>query len=469
MMRDIGIYICNYNKREYVVRCVESLLKQTYKDLDIYVVDNASVDNSVEVLEKTFGKFISVIRNPENLGGSGGFNVGLRDALKKDYKYAVLVDNDVWINQDTIEKMYNYMEEHEDVGILGPKILQMDKPDTVQDLGGSIDDKYNMKGNYYGQKDIGLPDELDCDYISTCTAMARVEAIKKFGFMPEENFIYWDDVEWSKKCQLEGSRTVALGSAKVWHKHSITGQPSSFVKYYLIRNRLHFFAKYVPDGDIDHFIDTILSNVFSQIYGYYNKSMMELFHSVIYAFDDFIHEIRGRADDFKTIQMTEYKIPFSRMLEGKKRIRIFFTDNFIQEDPLDIYHIFLYILYNIQNKYPQKKLWISLEKCSYGLEEFKKTLDKVIEMEGPEFELPEIVLLEDDREVFDLDLRMCEHVKLVEKSILPEVYVDKYCNCITSEDDLTYFKSYSTYEKLFIEMYRPLMRQAVKRIRDRGI
>ena len=64
---------------------------------------------------------------------------------------------------------------------------------------------------------------------------------------------------------------------------------------------------------------------------------------------------------------------------------------------------------------------------------------------------------------------MCEHVKLVEKSILPEVYVDKYCNCITSEDDLTYFKSYSTYEKLFIEMYRPLMRQAVKRIRDRGI
>lgn len=467
-MKEVGIYICNYNKREYVVRCVESLLKQTFESQDIYVVDNASEDDSVEVLEKTFGRQISVIKNPENLGGSGGFNVGLRDALEKNYKYVVLVDNDVWVDSNTIEIMYHYMEKHTDVGILGPKILQMDKSDIVQDLGGSITSSYNMKGNYFGKKDIGLPDEIDCDYISTCTAMARIDAVKKFGIMPEENFIYWDDVEWSKKCQLEGYRTVALGRAKVWHKHSITGQASTFVKYYLIRNRLHYFTKYLSKQNMEHFKEAMLSEVFSQLYGYYNKGMMELFRATVYALDDFLHEIRGKADAFKIMRISEKPTPFGRILEGKSHIRITFMDNFLPEDPMDIYHIFLYIVANIQKQHFQKKLWVSLKRCSYKTVEFTEILKKVIEMDCQEFELPEILVSDDDEEEFDLNLRMCEHVKLVKENVLPEIYVDKYCNCITSEDDYMYFKGCSTNEKLFMEIYRPLMEQAIKRIRSKG-
>ena len=89
--------MCNYNKREYVVRCVESLLKQSYQDRDIYVVDNASTDGSAEALKERFSKQISVIQNEENVGGSGGFDAAIQDALKKDYQYLVLCDNDVWV------------------------------------------------------------------------------------------------------------------------------------------------------------------------------------------------------------------------------------------------------------------------------------------------------------------------------------------------------------------------------------
>lgn len=467
-MKEVGIYICNYNKSEYVVRCVDSLLKQTFGSQDIYVVDNASEDNSVELLESTFGNTITVIKNSENLGGSGGFNVGLRDALQKEYKYVVLVDNDVWINCDTIEIMYHYMENHSDVGILGAKILQMDKPEIVQDLGGSLNSKYNMEGNYYGKLDDGLPLELECDYISTCTAMARISAVKKFGLMPEENFIYWDDVEWSKKCQLEGYRTVAISAAKVWHKHSIMGRPSSFVKYYLTRNRLHFFTKYIPDENVDSFIEVILSEILSQLYGYYNKNMMGLFHTMVYAFEDFLHEIRGKAEEFKTMKTPEKTTPFERVLEGKKRINIFFTDNFHKEDPLDIYCIFLYIVGNIQKKFPQKRLWVSLENCGYDRIAFENLLEQAVKMYRPEFEMPEILFSSDNAgDTFDLEFVMCEHVKLVDKSALPRVYVDKYCNCITSEEDYIYFKGYSMNEKFFKEMYRPLMKQTAMRIRNK--
>ena len=110
VMEKIGIYICNYNKKEYVLKCVESLLKQTLKNVDIYVVDNASEDGSAEALECLFGQKISIIRNCRNLGGSGGFNTGLRDALQKNYEYAVLMDNDVWVEKNAVQIMYEYME-----------------------------------------------------------------------------------------------------------------------------------------------------------------------------------------------------------------------------------------------------------------------------------------------------------------------------------------------------------------------
>ena len=229
-MNNVGCFVCNYNKMDFVLDCVETLLQQSLKNIDVYVIDNASEDDSVVALKEKYGDRITIVVNSENLGGSGGFNTGLRIALEKGYKYAVLIDNDVKLHQDAIGNMFEYMESHPDVGIVGAKILQMSKPNIIQDIGGSITERLQMHGNYYGYVDEDLPADIDSDYLRTCTALARVDAVRKFGLMPEDNFIYWDDVEWSKKCQLAGYKTVAIGSAKVWHNHSITSGVSSFVK-----------------------------------------------------------------------------------------------------------------------------------------------------------------------------------------------------------------------------------------------
>ena len=77
-MNEIGVFICNYNKADYVVECVEKVLNQTLKNLDIYVVDNASTDESVSKLRELFGDTVTVIVNAENIGGSGGFNTGIK-------------------------------------------------------------------------------------------------------------------------------------------------------------------------------------------------------------------------------------------------------------------------------------------------------------------------------------------------------------------------------------------------------
>ena len=84
-MNKVGVFICNYNKADFVVKCVESVKGQTFRDLDILVVDNASTDDSVQKLRQRYGEEVTIIQNEENLGGSGGFGRGIRTALDMGY------------------------------------------------------------------------------------------------------------------------------------------------------------------------------------------------------------------------------------------------------------------------------------------------------------------------------------------------------------------------------------------------
>ncbi|RKI39304.1 glycosyltransferase [bacterium D16-51] len=85
-MKRIGIVICNYNKKDMVIKCIQCVLESKFTDYDIFVVDNASTDGSVDGILQQYPNAVifsqhsvldtglAVIRNAENLGGSGGFN-----------------------------------------------------------------------------------------------------------------------------------------------------------------------------------------------------------------------------------------------------------------------------------------------------------------------------------------------------------------------------------------------------------
>ena len=464
-MKKIGCFVCNFNKREFVVNCVKSLLEQTCKDIDIYVIDNASTDDSVEALQKEYGDQIQVVVNAENLGGSGGFNTGLRIALKKNYQYAVLIDNDVRVDPNAIQIMYDYMETHKDVGILGAKILNMQKPNVVQELGGSITKNMNILGNYFDKIDENLPEILESDCICTCTAMTRVDLMKKFGLMPEDNFIYWDDIEWSKKCQLAGYKTVAINAAKVWHNRSYdNNMPSSFTRYYNVRNRFNYFLKYTEEDKLDDCIEQMLMEVLHVFFSFNGKGYTELVEVVSYAFDDLLHQVRGKAAPYKIKNMPVHQTPFEKRVLESSNIKIKFTDNFKENNENFAFSDFELILRNVQKVNPQNRLGIDLSNCSYTEEEFIRHYKHMAEDADYGYKFPE-VYFSSSNEGYDLCLTMCKDAKLIEKNILPEVYVDRYCNCITSEKDYIYFKSFDTTLQFFKSIYRPLLKQAAEKIR----
>ena len=101
-MNPIGVVICNYNKKDFVLQCVQSILESKEKNFDIYVVDNASSDGSAEALKKAYGNQITVIENKENLGGSGGFNTGLRIVRDKGYSYFMCLDDDAAVDENAL-------------------------------------------------------------------------------------------------------------------------------------------------------------------------------------------------------------------------------------------------------------------------------------------------------------------------------------------------------------------------------
>lgn len=430
-MDKVGVFICNYNKAEFVVRCVKSIREQTYRELDIWVVDNASTDDSVEKLRESFGKEINLIENEENIGGSGGFGRGIRMALESGYKYFMLVDNDAFLDQYAVEHLYNYMEEHEDTGICGAEILCMQHPDKIQDLGGRLDlENYFMGGIIAGVTELSGNAVLECDYVASCTVMARTEAVRKFGGFPEENFIYWDDVEWCTKCWKAGYKVIVNGFAKAYHDFSDRDIRNMFFRYYVNRNRYKFYTKYLPEEKLEDFYQTITREFFSQNYAAMNKGKYGTVLTAWNALDDFMHGITGKAKEGKIVPYAEGLDRLAGRVAKAKSVIIYMARH-TGEDYSGLNNIFRYLM------------------------KHNKDIEIMVTFQLEEYNLSE----------YDLVLELCTHVTRIKENILPRIYIDPWRNYVLDEDDYQYFCNYEQSLTKFQEMYRPLFARQVKELR----
>lgn len=303
-MRKVGVVICNFNKQDYVLKCIDHILNQSFSDFDIYVVDNASTDDSVSLIQEKYKAQVNLVLNEENLGGSGGFNSGMRKALEKDYEFLLLMDNDAFLEKYSLEKMYHVMMERQDIGVVGCKILVADQPDVIQDCGSFIDfEQYDVRIPYKRKSaDIELPRLVECDYVPACALLIRVDVIRKIGLMPEKNFIYWDDMEWGYSCNQAGYKVVALSDAVVYHHSGQRDTGCTFAKYYLWRNRIRFFSKYLPKEKREDFAIKTLTELFRIMYGSYLKEDTNIIQSLMFAWEDGIHNVSGRAKEGRVLQ-----------------------------------------------------------------------------------------------------------------------------------------------------------------------
>lgn len=428
-MKKIGIVVCNYNKCDYVISCLDSIFQSDIDDFDVYVVDNASTDNSVEAIREKFGNKVILLVNTENLGGSGGFNTGLREVLKKEYSYVMCVDNDIRMETNTISALYNFLEGHDDVGMAGSKICFMDDPDRIQTYGATIDfETYGIHDLHRGcLNNDELPVIQYCDYVPACSLMARANIVREIGIMPEDNFIYWDDMEWGYRFTLAGYRVASISESTVYHKGGKNTNPTTFQKYYMFRNRLNFFMKYVKLERKEHFVKTILSELYRSICGCYLKKEYNMVKGFMYAYDDALHGVRGVADSCKILPRIAPD-RFQEIINPQTRVAILFDGN-------------VEGLSNVKRKLSSL---ISIKQLVIiGREE-----DDISNLAK---QYPDCQVVGSDENVkYDVLFQLCSHVFEVDEVYEDAVCVDQWLNLLITEQDYVYGRNYNANQEFFV-------------------
>lgn len=243
----VYIILVNYNGSEDTLACIESLKTVSYGNYKIIVVDNASTDNSYEILKDKIDNQVILIESEKNLGFAGGNNIGISYALENGAQAVLLLNNDTLVEPDFLSYM---MENFKDpkVGIVGSKIKYESKRDTLWFAGGEILwDKFYAK--HYGEKekDSGTYDERkEITFTTGCSMLIHKTLLESIGLLSEEYFMYFEDVDYCARATEKGFKIIYEPKAVIYHKVSAAtgGEESPFAVQWNTRNRILFMEKF---------------------------------------------------------------------------------------------------------------------------------------------------------------------------------------------------------------------------------
>lgn len=312
-MKLIAVIICNYNKKDFVLSCIDSVFASEFNDYDLIVVDNASTDGSVDAIQERFCDRIKLIINKENTGGSGGFNRGMTYAMGCGYKYIYLLDNDVIVEKNAIGALYNFMESHNEAGACGSLIFRANEENIIQEYGANINLKeYDMELLYKNQPyNSNFPIEIMCDYVAACSSMFRSSVLKQVGVIDAEYFVYWDDIALSWKIRNAGYKIYATSESKVWHYGTWRTRPA-FARYYNFRNKFLIFTRYLDDENFELFMEAMILRTFRMLAVNHHENEINFVY--MHALNDALNGRFGKADAYK-ISVIPSKCEVQREIE----------------------------------------------------------------------------------------------------------------------------------------------------------
>lgn len=424
-MKQIGIVICNYNKKNDALACIRSILESKFQDYDIYVVDNASTDGSAEAIRNAYGEQVTLLVNQENLGGSGGFNTGLRAAFQKGYPYLMCVDNDALLDENAVGNLLAFLQEHPETGIAAAKIYHREAPDYVQQFGQKIDfESFCTDVTYLNAYEDGsMPEYVYTDAVAACALMIRRSVIEKIGFMPEENFLYWDDTEWCYLCNRAGWKVASVGNAMALHAMGAKKElENTFPTYYAWRNWIRFFMRYTEPGDWEAMAGTFLDSMFQIVYEGLHKGEKNRSRTVMLAYDDALHGVTGKAGENRIFTLDTADGPWDKLFSAAPA----------------------YVLHT--DKYPgtAQDIRDRAERMGYDIRWYDVS-------EAPE-NTPEIIL--------------CDNIFQIEDLSLQKIYIDINDCILASEEDVLDVINYNYSRRTFIEAQKPIFLQKLREQRQ---
>ncbi len=235
---ELSIITVNYNGLKDTGELIKSLQTHISLSYEIIVVDNASKINEAAILQENYPHIIT-IRSEENLGFSGGNNLGIRKAKGK---YIFLLNNDTFVDEDAFHYLIERLENSPQIGAVSPKIKFAFPPRNIQFAGylplSTVTLRNDLIG--FGEEDNGQYEKPSLTpYCHGAAMMIKKEVIEKVGYLPEIYFLYYEELDWCTQIAKAGYELWYEPRCTVYHKESqSTGQQSYLRTFYLTRNRL---------------------------------------------------------------------------------------------------------------------------------------------------------------------------------------------------------------------------------------
>jgi GT2 family glycosyltransferase len=243
--RSVAVLIVNYNSGGMLGRCLEALQRQTQRDFDVVVVDNASGDGSADGIEGRYSNVV-LVRSEKNLGFAGGNNLALKHV--RGARWIVLLNPDAFAEPDWLEQFVAAAEAQSGFTFFGCRMLLANTPQFLDGTG----DAYHVSGASW-RRDHGVAADRGVrepgEIFAPCAAAALYSraALEEVGGFDERYFCYHEDVDLAFRLRLRGHRCRYVPQAVVHHVSSgITGRRSDFATYHGHRNLVWTYVKDMP-------------------------------------------------------------------------------------------------------------------------------------------------------------------------------------------------------------------------------
>ncbi|MCP5100431.1 MAG: glycosyltransferase family 2 protein [Chloroflexi bacterium] len=238
----IGVVILNWHQADDVITCVQSVKKWSLPAI-VWVVDNASTDDSIDQIQQTC-PIVHLIANKANLGFAGGNNVGIQAAVATECDAVMLLNNDAVVDETAVSRLITTLNQHPNLGIVGPSLWDADQPDRLLSAGGGDIGKQLSTHLKIAPAD-GQIQEVG--YIPGTCILIRTDLLNQIGLLDEAYFFGGEVADLCVRARQQGFASAIVGGAKSYHQvERSASERHNLHIYYVLRNRFLFVSKFHP-------------------------------------------------------------------------------------------------------------------------------------------------------------------------------------------------------------------------------
>ncbi len=246
----IVIYNPNYSKLHKTIQCVlkSSLLNK------LYLVDNSETNNFSTKI-KEYGDKVIYIFNNKNLGFGKAHNIALKDSIVNNISYHIIINPDVYFENDVFEKMYYYFEDNKEIGIAMPKLLNINNsiqnlpkllPTPLSLIYRFLFKKLNLFKNYIDKYELRFVNQdliYETPVISGCFTFFNLKLLKSNMLFDEKYFMYFEDWDLSRRIS-EKYKTIYYPSVSVYHEYESGANKKIKLFFIYIKSAIRYFNKW---------------------------------------------------------------------------------------------------------------------------------------------------------------------------------------------------------------------------------